>query len=193
AHSLLNIYSTELTLFDVTSSVALQLIDPFVVAFLTLNVNYESTNQCLMNTNIILRCLVQNLTEDAILTRWNVILSLINGTRDETFILTLLRILLDENGLVLVLLIEQFIQLSYISVLHLAELIVYDRIEIMLILDQQTLNKQLLSKYLPLALQILSIIKSIDIIKEDFNNLNCSMDITQKIDGQMPKNVTCKK
>ncbi|CAF4610323.1 unnamed protein product [Rotaria sp. Silwood2] len=146
-----------------------------------------------MNTNIILRCLVQNLTEDAILTRWNVILSLINGTRDETFILTLLRILLDENGLVLVLLIEQFIQLSYISVLHLAELIVYDRIEIMLILDQQTLNKQLLSKYLPLALQILSIIKSIDIIKEDFNNLNCSMDITQKIDGQMPKNVTCKK
>ncbi|CAF4431599.1 unnamed protein product [Rotaria sp. Silwood2] len=176
-----------------------------------------------MNTNIILRCLVQNLTEDAILTRWNVILSLINGTRDETFILTLLRILTntqqlrdqidmtlvslvfdylhvlmhimenDENGLVLVLLIEQFIQLSYISVLHLAELIVYDRIEIMLILDQQTLNKQLLSKYLPLALQILSIIKSIDIIKEDFNNLNCSMDITQKIDGQMLKNVTCKK
>ncbi|CAF4965964.1 unnamed protein product, partial [Rotaria sp. Silwood1] len=55
-----------------------------------------------------LRCLVQNLTEDAILTRWNVILSLVNGTQ------------------------------------------------------------------------------------EDFNNLNC-MDITQKIDAQMLKNVTYKK
>ncbi|CAF4193064.1 unnamed protein product, partial [Rotaria sp. Silwood2] len=32
------------------------------------------------------------------------------------------------------------------------ELIVYDRIEMMLILDQQTLNKQLLPKYLPLTL-----------------------------------------
>ncbi|CAF3127562.1 unnamed protein product [Rotaria sp. Silwood2] len=52
-----------------------------------------------MNTNIILRCLVQNLTEDAILTRWNVILSLINGTRDETFILTLLRILTNTQQL----------------------------------------------------------------------------------------------
>ncbi|CAF5076252.1 unnamed protein product, partial [Rotaria sp. Silwood1] len=31
------------------------------------------------------------------------------------------------------------------------ELIVYDRIEMMLTLDQQTLNKQLLPKYLPLT------------------------------------------
>ncbi|CAF2497336.1 unnamed protein product [Rotaria sp. Silwood2] len=38
--------------------------------------------------------------------------------------------------------------------IHLDEtqLIVYDRIEMMLILDQQTLNKQLLPKYLPLTL-----------------------------------------
>ncbi|CAF0768221.1 unnamed protein product [Rotaria sp. Silwood1] len=59
---------------------------------------------------------------------------------------------LDESGLVLVLLIEQFLPLAYISVLRLAELIVYDRIETMLTLDQQTLNKQLLPKYLLLIL-----------------------------------------
>ncbi|CAF5089036.1 unnamed protein product, partial [Rotaria sp. Silwood1] len=47
--------------------------------------------------------------------------------------------------------IEQFLPLLYISVIHLAELIVYDRIEMMLTLDQQTLNKQLLPKYLPLT------------------------------------------
>ncbi|CAF2597611.1 unnamed protein product [Rotaria sp. Silwood2] len=58
----------------------------------------------------------------------------------------------NENGLVLVLLIEQFLPLQYISVLRLTELIVYDRIETMLTLDQQTLNKQLLPKYLPLIL-----------------------------------------
>ncbi|CAF4671838.1 unnamed protein product [Rotaria sp. Silwood2] len=55
-------------------------------------------------------------------------------------------------GLALVLLIEQFLSLPYISVLRLADLIVYDRIEMMLTLDQQTLNKQLLPKYLPLIL-----------------------------------------
>ncbi|CAF5015664.1 unnamed protein product [Rotaria sp. Silwood1] len=43
---------------------------------------------------------------------------------------------LDESGLVL----------------RLAQLIIYDRIEMMLTLDQQTLNKQLLPKYLPLIL-----------------------------------------
>ncbi|CAF5016497.1 unnamed protein product, partial [Rotaria sp. Silwood1] len=32
------------------------------------HVNCQSTNRCLINRNIILRCLVQNLTEDAILT-----------------------------------------------------------------------------------------------------------------------------
>ncbi|CAF4601968.1 unnamed protein product, partial [Rotaria sp. Silwood2] len=47
--------------------------------------NCPSTNRWLININMIFQCLVQNLTEDAILTRWNEILSSINGTRDETF------------------------------------------------------------------------------------------------------------
>jgi len=38
-----------------------------------------------MNINIILRCLIQNSTEDAILTRWKDSLSSINETRDENF------------------------------------------------------------------------------------------------------------
>ncbi|CAF3733226.1 unnamed protein product [Rotaria sp. Silwood1] len=59
--SLLDIYSTQLTLFDVVSSVELRSIDPFVIAFRALND----------------------------------ILSSVNGTRDETFSVTLLRILHD--------------------------------------------------------------------------------------------------
>ena len=39
-----------------------------------------------MNINIILRCLIQNSTEDAILARWKDALpSSSNGTRDESF------------------------------------------------------------------------------------------------------------
>ncbi|CAF3675975.1 unnamed protein product, partial [Rotaria sp. Silwood1] len=72
---------------------------------------------------------------------------LASGHEPETHTLaTLKAVLYDffyENGLVLVLLIEQFLPLPYISVLRLVELIVYDRIEMMLTLDQQTLNKQL--------------------------------------------------
>ncbi|CAF4935993.1 unnamed protein product, partial [Rotaria sp. Silwood2] len=49
------------------------------------NVNCQSINRWLIDINIILRYLVQNLTEDAILTRWNEILSSANGTRGETF------------------------------------------------------------------------------------------------------------
>ncbi|CAF2804314.1 unnamed protein product [Rotaria sp. Silwood2] len=97
--SLLDIYSTQLTLFDVVSSVALRPIDPFVVAFRSLgnrnDINRQSINRWLMNINIILRCLVQNSTEDAILTRWNDSLSSTNGTRDESFSAALLRILHD--------------------------------------------------------------------------------------------------
>ncbi|CAF2922793.1 unnamed protein product [Rotaria sp. Silwood2] len=37
------------------------------------------------------------------------------------------------------------------------------------------------------------ILISINIIKEDFNNLNCPLDITPKIDTQKLKNVTRKK
>ncbi|CAF3993794.1 unnamed protein product, partial [Rotaria sp. Silwood1] len=48
------------------------------------------TNRWLININIILRCLIQNLTEDVILTRWNDVLSSVNGTRDETFSVALL-------------------------------------------------------------------------------------------------------
>ncbi|CAF4809793.1 unnamed protein product, partial [Rotaria sp. Silwood2] len=50
---------------------------------------------------------------------------------------------LDKSDLLLVLLIEQFLPLPYIyiSVLHLAKLIVYDYIEVMLTLDQQALSK----------------------------------------------------
>ncbi|CAF3057364.1 unnamed protein product [Rotaria sp. Silwood2] len=58
--------------------------------------NCQSTNRWLININMIFQCLVQNLTEDAILTRWNEILSSVNGTRDET---TLLRILTNTRQL----------------------------------------------------------------------------------------------
>ncbi|CAF4799083.1 unnamed protein product [Rotaria sp. Silwood2] len=44
---------------------------------------------------MILRCLVQNLTEDAKLTQWNDALSSVNGTRNETFSVALLHILHD--------------------------------------------------------------------------------------------------
>jgi hypothetical protein len=69
---------------------------------------------------------------------------------------TLEGIHLDESGLLLVLLIEQFLTLPYITVLRLAELIVCRRIEMMLTIDEQTLTNQLMPKYLPLILQILS-------------------------------------
>jgi hypothetical protein len=78
-----------MTLFDVVSSVALRPIDPFVVALrLLLNrndIDRSTVNRWLMNINIILRCLIQNSTEDAILTRWKDSLSSINETRDENF------------------------------------------------------------------------------------------------------------
>lgn len=42
-------------------------------------------NRWLVNINVILRCLVQNSSEDAILARWNDASSLTNGVRDESF------------------------------------------------------------------------------------------------------------
>ncbi|CAF5111631.1 unnamed protein product, partial [Rotaria sp. Silwood1] len=42
--SLLDIYSTQLALFIVVSSVELRPIDPFVIAFRALNINCQSTN-----------------------------------------------------------------------------------------------------------------------------------------------------
>ncbi|CAF4609211.1 unnamed protein product [Rotaria sp. Silwood2] len=61
--------------------------------------NYQSTNRWLININMIYQCLVQSLTEDAILTRWNKILSSVNETRDETFSPTLFRILTNTREL----------------------------------------------------------------------------------------------
>lgn len=69
---------------------------------------------------------------------------------------TLEGIHLDESGLLLVLLIEQFLTLPYLSILRHAELIVCRRIERMLTLDEQTLTNQLMPKYLPVIVQTLS-------------------------------------
>ncbi|CAF3853746.1 unnamed protein product, partial [Rotaria sp. Silwood1] len=55
------------------------------VQLLLIRVNYSLLDA---NEDIncqILRCLVQNSIEDTILTRWNDVLSSVNGTRDETF------------------------------------------------------------------------------------------------------------
>ncbi|CAF4776118.1 unnamed protein product [Rotaria sp. Silwood1] len=126
--SRLDIYSIQLTLFDVVSSVELRTIDPFVVAFGTLFKNFfrisncQSTNRWLINIYMIFQGLVQNLTK-------------YSKGFFASHLFVCEGIHLDENDLVLVLLIEQFIPLPYISILRLAELIVYDPIEIMLILD----------------------------------------------------------
>lgn len=69
---------------------------------------------------------------------------------------TLEGIHLDESGLLLVLLIEQFLTLPYLAILRHAELIVCRRIEMMLTLDEQTLTNQLMPKYLPVILQTFS-------------------------------------
>ncbi|CAF2597592.1 unnamed protein product [Rotaria sp. Silwood2] len=93
--SLLDIYSTQLTLFDVVSLVELRPIDPFVVAFRALDINRQTRNRWLMNINMILRCLVQNLTEDAKLIQWNDVVASVILTRDEMFSVALLHILHD--------------------------------------------------------------------------------------------------
>ncbi|CAF4305709.1 unnamed protein product, partial [Rotaria sordida] len=66
--SLLDIYSTQVILFDVVSSFELRPIDPFVVAF------RASTN----------------INVDPILTRWNNALSLVNRIRDSEVSLRIL-------------------------------------------------------------------------------------------------------
>ncbi|CAF2784136.1 unnamed protein product [Rotaria sp. Silwood2] len=60
-----------------------------------LDINRQTINRWLMNINMILRCLVQNLTEDAKLTQWNDVVSSVNLTRDEMFSVALLHILHD--------------------------------------------------------------------------------------------------
>ncbi|CAF4728009.1 unnamed protein product, partial [Rotaria sp. Silwood2] len=59
------------------------------------DINHQTINRWLMNINMILRCLVQNSTEEAKLTQWNDALSSVNLTRDEMFSVTLLHILHD--------------------------------------------------------------------------------------------------
>ncbi|CAF4671097.1 unnamed protein product, partial [Rotaria sp. Silwood2] len=59
------------------------------------DINRQTINRWLMNINMILRCLVQNLTEDAKLTQWNDVVSSVNLTRDEMFSVALLHILHD--------------------------------------------------------------------------------------------------
>ncbi|CAF1223983.1 unnamed protein product [Rotaria sp. Silwood1] len=93
--SLLDMSSIQLTLFNVVSLVELPPSDPFVVAFRALDINRQTINRWLMNMNMILRCLVQNSTEDAKLTQWNDVVSSVNLTRDEMFSVALLHILHD--------------------------------------------------------------------------------------------------
>ncbi|CAF3198003.1 unnamed protein product [Rotaria sp. Silwood2] len=59
------------------------------------DINRQTRNRWLMNINMILRCLVQNSTEEAKLTQWNDALSSVNLTRDEMFSVALLHILHD--------------------------------------------------------------------------------------------------
>ncbi|CAF5118499.1 unnamed protein product, partial [Rotaria sp. Silwood1] len=139
----LDIYSTQLTLFDVVSSFALRSIDPFVIAFRALNDVLSSVNGTRDET--FSATLLRILTNTRQL-RGRINMTLISLASDYLYALAshlFFRegIHLDESGLLLVLLVEQFLPLPYTSVLRLAELIVYDCIEMMLTLDQQTLNK----------------------------------------------------
>jgi hypothetical protein len=51
---------------------------------LVYDIDRYMVNRWLMNINIILRCLIQNSTEDAILARWRDALLFTNSTRDES-------------------------------------------------------------------------------------------------------------
>ncbi|CAF4748190.1 unnamed protein product [Rotaria sp. Silwood2] len=59
------------------------------------DINHQTINRWLMNINMILRCLVQNSTEEAKLTQWNDALSSVNLIRDEMFSVALLHIFHD--------------------------------------------------------------------------------------------------
>jgi len=98
---------------------------------------------------------------------------------------TLEGIHLDESGLLLVLLIEQFLTLPYLSVLRLAELIVCRRIEMMLTLDEQTLNNQLMPKYLPLILQTLSTSQNNNNNKHDIKSNEHLWALVQRLIGKI--------
>ncbi|CAF4727342.1 unnamed protein product, partial [Rotaria sp. Silwood2] len=59
------------------------------------DIHRQTRNRRLMNINMILRCLVQNPTEDAKLTQCNDVVSSVNLTRDEMFSVALIHILHD--------------------------------------------------------------------------------------------------
>ncbi|CAF4900173.1 unnamed protein product, partial [Rotaria sp. Silwood2] len=58
------------------------------------NINRQTINRWLMNINMILRCLVQNSTEDAKLTQWNDVVSSVNLARDEMFSVQVFKMIL---------------------------------------------------------------------------------------------------
>lgn len=93
---------------------------------------------------------------ESIYTNWDHLLKRNKLLLSLKILRTLEGIHLDESGLLLVLLIEQFLTLPYITVLRVAELIICRRIEMMLTMDEQMLTNQLVPKYLPAILQILS-------------------------------------
>ncbi|CAF1528197.1 unnamed protein product, partial [Rotaria sp. Silwood1] len=117
--SLLDIYSTHLTLFDVVSSVALRSIDPFVTAFRAL---LNRSNDVLLSVN---ETRDETFSADTCTYVHN-LFDLIHHTSVASHLFVCEGIHLYESGLILVLLIEQFLPLP--------------------------LNKQLLPKYLPLIL-----------------------------------------
>ncbi|CAF1335107.1 unnamed protein product, partial [Rotaria sp. Silwood1] len=99
--TLLDIYSTQLTLFDVVSSVALRSIDPFVIAFRALNDVLLSVDGTRDETFSADTCTyVHNL------------FGLIHHTSVASHLFVCEGIHLYESGLTLVLLIEQFLPLS---------------------------------------------------------------------------------
>ncbi|CAF0772812.1 unnamed protein product [Didymodactylos carnosus] len=104
-----------------------------------------------------------NLYIEAIFANWNYITEkyLAHNGSTGLFALRILRTLeaihLDQSGILLLLLIEHFLQLPYMTIIRLAETIICQRIEMMLTIDIRDLEKQLLPKHLPLILKLLSI------------------------------------
>lgn len=101
---------------------------------------------------------------ESIYTNWDYLLKSNPILLSLKILRTLESIHLDESGLLLVLLIEQFLTLPYLAILRLAELIICRRIEMMLTFDENILIQQLMPKHLPSILQNLS--------KQNQQNLN---------------------
>ncbi|CAF1510960.1 unnamed protein product, partial [Rotaria sp. Silwood1] len=122
--SLLDIYSTQLILFDVVSSLALRSIDPFVVAFRALVIEmfvvFITLLRILTNTRQLrdqIDMTLVSLASDYLYvlidtcTYGHNLFDLIHRTSVASHLFVCEGIHLDESGLVLVLLIEQFLPL----------------------------------------------------------------------------------